>query len=48
MLDIEAARKSVQSVADIMGLSTEETAEGILKLVNEVRITAGGDSGDIC
>jgi len=35
-LDVEAARTSVQSIADAMGLgSAEEAAEGILAIVNE-------------
>ncbi len=34
-LDAGAARASVQKVADAMGLSLEEAAEGILKIVNE-------------
>jgi N-methylhydantoinase A len=34
-LDAEAARTAVRTIADAMGLSTEEAAEGILKIVNE-------------
>jgi N-methylhydantoinase A len=34
-LDVDAARTSVQTIADAMGLSLEEAAEGILKIVNE-------------
>ena len=34
-LDVEAARAAVQKVADAMGLSLEEAADGILRIVNE-------------
>ncbi len=34
-LDVEAARTAVQTVADAMGLSLEEAADGILRIVNE-------------
>src|SRR6187399_1862871 len=34
-LDVEAARASVQKVADAMGLSLEQAADGILRIVNE-------------
>ncbi|KAH8675959.1 hydantoin utilization protein-like protein A [Xylariales sp. PMI_506] len=34
-LDVAAAAAAVKSVADQMGISTEETAEGIINLVNE-------------
>ena len=34
-LDVEAARTAVGTIADAMGLSLEEAAEGILKIVNE-------------
>src|SRR3954462_11395706 len=34
-LDVEAARAAVQTVADAMGLSLEEAADGILRIVNE-------------
>ena len=34
-LDVEAARAAVQTIADAMGLSLEEAAEGILAIVNE-------------
>jgi N-methylhydantoinase A len=34
-LDVEAARTAVATIADAMGLSVEEAAEGILKIVNE-------------
>ena len=34
-LDVEAARTAVQKVADAMGLSLEEAADGILRIVNE-------------
>ncbi len=34
-LDVEAARTAVATIAEAMGLSTEEAAEGILKIVNE-------------
>ena len=36
VLDVEAARKSVQTIADAMGLaSAEDAAEGIIAIVNE-------------
>ena len=34
-LDVDAARGAVQTIADAMGLSLDEAAEGILKIVNE-------------
>jgi N-methylhydantoinase A len=34
-LDVEAARTAVGTIAEAMGLSLEEAAEGILKIVNE-------------
>src|SRR4051794_17385527 len=34
-LDVEAARAAVGTVADAMGLSVEDAADGILKIVNE-------------
>jgi N-methylhydantoinase A len=34
-LDVEAARTAVATIGEAMGLSTEEAAEGILKIVNE-------------
>jgi N-methylhydantoinase A len=34
-LDVEAARTAVGTIADAMGLSLDEAAEGILKIVNE-------------
>jgi N-methylhydantoinase A len=34
-LDVEAARAAVGTIAEAMGLSLEEAAEGILKIVNE-------------
>ena len=34
-LDVEAARAAVQTIADAMGLSLEEAADGILRIVNE-------------
>jgi N-methylhydantoinase A len=34
-LDVEAARAAVQKIADAMGLSLEEAADGILRIVNE-------------
>src|SRR3954447_6406204 len=34
-LDVEAAKTAVQKVADAMGLSLEDAADGILKIVNE-------------
>jgi N-methylhydantoinase A len=34
-LDVEAARAAVGKVADAMGLSTEQAADGILRIVNE-------------
>ena len=34
-LDVEAARAAVQKVADAMGLSLEEAADGIIRIVNE-------------
>ena len=34
-LDVEAARAAVQKVADAMGLSLEQAADGILRIVNE-------------
>jgi N-methylhydantoinase A len=34
-LDVEAARTAVGTIADAMGLSLEQAAEGILKIVNE-------------
>ena len=34
-LDVEAAKAAVQKVADAMGLSLEQAADGILKIVNE-------------
>jgi len=34
-LDVGAAKKAVQKVADAMGLSVHEAAQGILKIVNE-------------
>jgi N-methylhydantoinase A len=34
-LDAEAAERAVQKVADAMGLSLEQAADGILKIVNE-------------
>ncbi|RKQ87805.1 N-methylhydantoinase A [Solirubrobacter pauli] len=34
-LDVEAARTAVQKVADAMGLSLEDAADGILRIVNE-------------
>jgi N-methylhydantoinase A len=34
-LDVEKARAAVQKIADAMGLSLEDAAEGILKIVNE-------------
>src|SRR3954454_3278635 len=34
-LDVEAAKAAVQKVADAMGLSLEEAADGILRIVNE-------------
>jgi N-methylhydantoinase A len=35
VLDVDAARTAVGTIAEAMGLSTEEAAEGILKIVNE-------------
>ena len=34
-LDVEAAKTAVQKVADAMGLSLEEAADGIIRIVNE-------------
>ena len=34
-LDVEAARAAVQTIADAMGLTLEEAADGILRIVNE-------------
>src|SRR4051812_1098394 len=34
-LDVEAARNAVQTVADAIGLSLEDAADGILRIVNE-------------
>jgi N-methylhydantoinase A len=34
-LDVDAARAAVQKVADAMGLSLEDAADGILRIVNE-------------
>ena len=34
-LDVEAAKAAVQTIADAMGLSLEEAADGILRIVNE-------------
>ncbi|NJK79867.1 MAG: hydantoinase/oxoprolinase family protein [Chloroflexaceae bacterium] len=34
-LDVEAAKRSVQKIADAMGLDLYDAAEGILKIVNE-------------
>lgn len=34
-LDFEAARRAVRAVADAIGLTLHEAAEGILKLANE-------------
>src|SRR6201991_825141 len=34
-LDLEAARTAVQKIADAMGLSLEQAADGILRIVNE-------------
>jgi N-methylhydantoinase A len=34
-LDVEAARAAVQKIADAMGLSLEDAADGILRIVNE-------------
>ena len=34
-LDLAAARAAVQGIADTIGLSLEEAAEGILKLADE-------------
>ena len=34
-LDVEAARAAVQTIADAMGLSLEQAADGILSIVNE-------------
>lgn len=53
-LDIDAARKAVQDVADAVGLSLYDAAEGILKLADEkmfgalrnVSVEQGHDSRD--
>ena len=34
-LDVEAAKAAVQTIADAMGLSLEQAADGILRIVNE-------------
>lgn len=34
-LDVEAARRAVQKIADAMGLSLEQAAQGIIDIVNE-------------
>ncbi len=34
-LDVEAAKQAVQKIADAMGLSLEQAADGILRIVNE-------------
>ena len=34
-LDVEAAKKSVQKIADAMGLTLEQAAQGIIDIVNE-------------
>jgi 5-oxoprolinase (ATP-hydrolysing) len=39
-LDVEAARAAVNDVAEQMGISCEETAEGIISLVNETMYSA--------
>ncbi|MGN7871254.1 hydantoinase/oxoprolinase family protein [Paracoccus sp. 22332] len=39
-LDIEAARKAIQTIGDKLGLSVESAAKGILQIANEVMLGA--------